>query len=119
MVHSESIIKYSCTCSKEFGGKDAFHKHKTSVMEAHSTLCSIYSEEFHQSWWVKCHTEQKHRCGLICNRCQKTYKKKELYENNLQLCFATASKTNDDGDNLHEDKDIDVLPEEVEPIQEV
>ena len=47
LLHSESIEKYSCICSKEFS-KDALnrHKKKCNVMDgcyARSTLCSHLS----------------------------------------------------------------------------
>ena len=45
----------------------------------------------------------------------------KLYENHLQLCFATASRTNVDGDNMHKDEDLIhfVKPEELEEVQRV
>ena len=45
----------------------------------------------------------------------------KLYENHLQLCFATASRTNVDGDNMHKDEDVDTFckTEELEEVQRV
>lgn len=92
LVHSKSIKKWSCTCLKAFSGKDALDRHKKKCNgSVKGTLSSIYSEKVHQSWQLKCHMEQKHRSGLTWSRCKKTYKKKKLSENHLQLCSTTAS----------------------------